>query len=362
MKKLFRHEWKYYLLFTIVMTVILISNQNFEWIWDMHYEEIYNYEIEIGFMVETLSRQLNEYLLGSSVLIVLIGILALKAVFFWQEKDSYGREFFQTLPVTRIDRLIFHFVMDGLAIVIPVICSALYSYFNSMKYLNMILLRIPGLATAIFGKMIVSIGYLLFMLCLINVLECLFAGGFTRIVGTAGNIFIGYWSLYFISILNEKSLWIQGVYKFFVPGTLLTGYESLWDWEDITVYGRGEPVTLSPVYDAAHFFSNADKGWYIGCLAGYVVLAVVLAATAVFLAGKQEQSKRDFYFVFGRYLTSGLISVAFCGMLLLNATAVWHKCLIVLASILLFIVLSYWMDLDRKPLKNIQLSRKHRVV
>lgn len=359
MKRLWKHEWKYYLSFMVIMTVILLLSQDISWLTEFGMGYRSWQDFQIASMLYYFSDGVIGGLLSSIVFISVIGILVFKAVFFWQEKDSYGREFLQTLPVTRLDRMVFHLAMDSLVILISVTCFGVCLYCRIMDFLKVNEIEVTGIATGIFLRMAMIIGYLLFVLCLINVLGCLFAGGSIRIAGTAGNICIGYLLLYFISILHEKSEWIQNLCRFFaldIAGNFSnTGSEELMiqNVKDIMVYYKGEPMAIPVEYDVYHFLSNEDMGLYIGCLAGYVVLAVLLAAIAIFLVGKQEQSRRDFYFAFGRYLTSGLVSVTFCTMLLLNATAaVWHACLIVLASILLFVMLSYWMDSDKRPLKK----------
>lgn len=358
MKRLWKQEWKYYLFFVVIMTVILSFDQDINWLLEFDIGDGNASDFIIGTILYSLSESVNGYLIQRMVLKGVIGILVFKAAFFWLEKDSYGREFLQTLPVTRLDRMVFHLVMDSLVILISVTCSWMYLYCVSLDVLKSMKLALPGFATGIFLRMAVIIGYLLFILCLINMLESLFVGGVTRIAGTAGNIFIGYLLVYFVSELFKKSEWIQHLCGFFVLDTAgifsNTGSEEqqLQDVMNITVYYKGEPIIIPEEYSVYRFFSNSDMGWYMGHLAGYVVLAVLLAATAVFLVRRQEQSKRDFYFAAGRYLTSGLISVAFCVILLANARGAWHVCVIVLASVLLFVLLSYWMDTDRKPLKK----------
>lgn len=362
MKRLWKHEWKYYLSFMVIMTVILLLGQDMSWLTE--YDDIggngnLDFQIfQIGDVLWFFSNGIMGYFIQSTILKSVIGILAFKSIFFWLEKDSYGREFMQTLPVTRLDRMVFHLIMDSLVILISVTCSGVYVYCRSMNALESMKLAVPGLAAGVFLRMVIVMAYLLFILCLINMLESLFAGGFTRIIGTAGNIFIGFLLLCFVSELFKKTEWIQYLCRFFALGEeeifLNTGLdEQMMDKVmDITVYYKGESMAVPVAYDVYRCFSNADMGQYIGCMGGYVVLAILLVAVAIFLVKRQEQSKRDFYFAFGRYLTSGLISAVFCTMLLLNATAAWHACLIVLASILLFVLLSYWMDMDRKPLKK----------
>lgn len=352
MKRLWKHEWKYYLAFMVIMTVILLLGQDINWLTEFGFEDSSNLDFlnfQIGNVLCLFSDGTMGYFIQSTVLKCVIGILVFKAAFFWLEKDSYGREFMQTLPVTRLDRMVFHLIMDSFVILISVTCSGVYVYCRIMNALESIKLAVPGLAAGVFLRMVIVMSYLLFILCLINMLESLFAGGFTRIIGTAGNIFIGFLFLCFVSNLFKKVEWIQYLCLFFALGV---EEQMMGNVMDITVYYKGEPMAVPVEDDVYRFFSNADMGWYIGCIAGYVVLAVLLAGTAIFLVRRQEQSKRDFYFAFGRYLTSGLISAVFCTMLLLNATAAWHACLIVLASILLFVMLSYWLDSDRKPLKN----------
>lgn len=361
MKRLWKHEWKYYLSFMVIMMVILLLGQDVNWLTEFGFEDSSNLDFlnfQIGNALCLFFDGTMGYFIQSTVLKCVIGILAFKSAFFWLEKDSYGREFMQTLPVTRLERMVFHLIMDSLVILIPVTCSGVYVYYRSMNVLESIKLAVPGFTTSIFLSVVIVMVYLLFILCLINMLESQFAGGFTRIVGTAGNIFIGFLLLCFVSELFKKIEWIQYLCSFFALGAkgIFFSTESeeqmMENLMDITVYYKGESVTIPVEYDVYRYLSNTDRGWYIGCLVGYVVLVVLLAGIAIFLVKRQEQSKRDFYFASGRYLTSGLISAVFCTMLLLNANAVWHACLIVLASILLFVMLSYWMDMDRKPLKK----------
>lgn len=353
MKKLFKHEWKYYVFFTIVVTVILIINESPDF--DLVYGE--NIPDIIGWGLRIFLSGINGNLLGSSVLTVLIGILAFKAAFFWLERDSYGREFFQTLPVTRIDRIIFHLVMDSLVILTSVTASTVYLYCYSVNKWEEMEIEIPGLAASIFGEMFISIGYLLFLLCLINVLECLFADGFTRIVATAGSIFIGYWFFYFVFLLNETNKWIQKLYSFFILESWCFDYAGtenglVQETMNTTIYYKGNPLVVKYGFTEYLFFKFTDMESYIGRLIGYVLLAVILACIAICLAGRQENSKKNFYFAFGRYMISALISGTFCTMTLLEAETAWYEGLIILASVLLFSILAYWMDSDRKTFRK----------
>ena len=130
---------------------------------------------------------------------------------------------------------------------------------------------------------------------------------------------------------------------------------------DYAVYYKGElvDVTTDKLSDYFGFHSVTSLGrmvdfangsCYIGYLLGYLVLAFTLMGIAFYLSNKQEQSKQGFYFDFGRYLFCGLLCGCFTVVMLLNATTVLHKILIIAAAVLLFIILEYSMKPDRKRL------------
>lgn len=377
MKKLFKQEWKYYLFFLLVLTGMLFVTNNY-WLEMIEVEgegALLNLSKWSGYCVYWdilygIACFVEGELLSLALQEVLAVLLIVKSIFFWMEKERSGREFIGTLPVKRIDRMAFHFIMDGLLVVIPITVYAVCRYYQINSLLLQRNIEIPWLAGSIFGGTLTSIAYLLFLLGLINVLESLFASGFVRIIGTVGGIYAGFGIIDFMFTLNEGVKWVQNLYgylalesaggSFYLP---VPAGKSLYDegnfgWGhkamDYTMYYKGELVeTSDEIKEISMFgidrvvdFSNMDS--YIGYVLSYLILAALLIVVAVYLVKRQEASKSEFYFKAGRYLLCAVLSGYLTMIILLNAIAVWHKCLIVAAGIMVFIGLNYCMDTDRK--------------
>ena len=125
MKKLWKHEWKYYLFFfAALLFAVCLLNRSTEL--STSGQIIDNIVVE-GIMWET-ALYINGSLLKGIVKTLLIGMLVIKSIFFWLERDSYGREFLSTLPVTRVSRKQFHFLMDSLLLVGVVSIFSIYLY------------------------------------------------------------------------------------------------------------------------------------------------------------------------------------------------------------------------------------------
>lgn len=370
MKKLFKYEWKYYLFFLFAMLIalfVLEAPHKIELSWISAEDEriLYFNITEVLWRIEGL---ISGSLLNYVVCDVLMGILLMKAIFFWLEKESYGREFLSTLPITRMDRKKFHLIMDSLLIVISVVVFTLYLYYEISEQLQMKGLNVPWMASTVFGEMLICMAYLLFLLGIVNVLECLFVDGFIRIVGTAGSIFMCLGILEMSFRLKETSTWMQNIYGFFMLEKVGGCYYQLkladqmlyWNksgyWThqaiDYVVYYKGKLVTrpgdIDIGEDLGRFVDFSNVNSYIGYLFAYLALALVLMGVAMYLAGKQELSKQGFYFDFGRFLFCGLLCVCFMETMMLNALAKWHYYLIVAATVVIFVILTYLMKPDRK--------------
>ncbi|MCM1159426.1 MAG: hypothetical protein NC300_11940 [Bacteroidales bacterium] len=376
MKKLFRHEWKYYLFFGIAITIFLIMDLGYGEGWSLGWEWLDSSDVlaeEINTVTGWLAFGINGRMLGYVIRDVLVGILLLKAGIFWIEKDSWGREFFGTLPVTRTERMLFHLVMNALLIVFPVIIYTGYLYIEVSRDLEANRVGLPWLGASILGEMMVAIGYLLFLLGLVSVLECLFVDGFIRIIGTAGSMFM----LWIIGVsllaISPGSKLIQAAYGFFsmkTAGGLRYGsivYTSWkrWQWvhdpvsydiyfQDKAVRGNGGAAIVAEEDELGRLLDFTRPSSYIFHLAGYLVLAALLAAIAVMLAKRQELSKSHFYFTFGRVIFAALISGTIGALMGINVNLeAWgHKFFIIAAIILIFCSLIYLMNPDRAGIKK----------
>ncbi|MCM1497729.1 MAG: hypothetical protein NC124_04610 [Clostridium sp.] len=373
MKKLFKQEWKYYLFFLLVLTgLLIVRDGGCYWLKQMvGWEDPIVAQREHYWVVEDALYGLRGIILYGffeGILVnVLAGILLVKSVFFWLEKERSEREFICTLPVKRIDRMAFHLLMDSLLVIISVSVYAVYLYYRLHGLLGQLEIGIPWLASSIFGIAFTCITYLLFLLGLINVLESLFASGFVRIIGTVGGICAGNSIIELAFTLNERVKWLQKLYgylKFKSAGGSYYQPESVYDaWQhkplDYMVYYQGELVEgindklavidgslNSDISRLMVAFTHVDS--YIGYVLSYLVLAVLFALAAAYLVKRQENSKSEFYFKAGRYMVCAELSGLLTLVMLMNAVAAWHKCLIVFAGVILYILLNYAINTDRK--------------
>jgi hypothetical protein len=383
MKRLLKHEWKYYALFLvgILVLLIIINGQVSSWMssTDFHAAAVTSDESLLSAILEILvqlSWFTNDNLTHNVILCVLISLGVIKTLFFWQEKERSGMEFLGSLPVTKAERRLFHLLMDSLLIVLTVSIYTLYMYCQITNELQNYSLELPWLGSALFGEMITCITYLLFLLGIIYVLETFFVDGFIRVIGTAGSLYMGYLILESAFSLNKNATWMQNIYGFFLmekPGngyyeintTEMTSY-----WTAICsngdVYYQGTSVTDLMIGDAYFSPSLLWSNWsddvrltnfshvnsYLGYALTYLGLGLLLMWLSLYLTKRQELSKQGFFFPAGRYVFCLLLSCSFAGAMLTNSTALWHRVLIVLSGVLLYLILNYMMNLERKKLPH----------
>lgn len=363
MKKIWKHQWKYYMFFFVLMLIVLfVMNGLFElsevaWVLDYDSTEMLYSSIER--VIGTVAITINDNILHRTVTVVFVEILVVKGIFFWLERDNSGREFLSTLPITRTTRFLFHFVMDSLLIIC--VCSgySVYLYLTITGHLTRQELSAAWAGNMIFGESVTSIGYLLLLLSVINVFECIFVDGFIRILGTAGSIYMCKLIMDSLFDLNPSSKWIQKLYGFLMMKSPGGGYyekgvisltDSLgrasqdWVYKDIVhvVLYKGETILVK----TAGFLDGMSG---IGYLIGYMFLGICFMGIALYLYREQELSKHGFYFNFGRYLFCGLLCSCFVTVMLINAVSSWNKGLIIASGIILFMILVYSMEATRAP-------------
>lgn len=374
MKKLLKFEWKYYLFWIIGMVVWFLFYYR-DWWW--HFEAVDESDMAILYAdvmwnVGTLANRANGLMLEQMITILTVGLCINKAFLFWVEKDSCGRDFFQTLPVKRTERMMFHLLMDAATVIVVVVCCAIYVYCSSLwRYTIPTNIELPWFASAIAGQAISSISYLLFFLGVLNLLECFFVNGFARIVGIVEMLWLSRLSLDYLVTMKKNSTLIQIISGFFtykgIGGQYC--YDRMWgrtnwthDRVDVEVLYKGRLLTdivtegdiqrLGQQDYWDEYISTLgpfkDVGSWIGYVAGYLILAAVLIGIAYYLVKRKDLSKNGFYFPAGRYVFCLVNSIGIGMAMMINSTAVWHRYLIMVSMVLVFILSSYLLKEDKK--------------
>lgn len=368
MKKLFRQEWKIYVMVFLVTIIWLFHSRVYYGI----DEEVVTLRIA-GAWFETQAYNINQIMFYTIPKCVILFLLVRKGIIFLMEKDTYGREFLQTLPIMRIQRICFHLYMDILYILLSVVSGVVINYSVIIKKAIQNKIEVPWLRKAVFGEMIVVCCFLLMILAVINFLEVQFADGFIRIIGVTG--MVGISSLIAGAVFQRyyTNPVIQKMYGFFTMELIGNRYPlgekgSLGDIGWVSdclqpeMYFNGEAVKYAG-YNLGHRYAIATGelsrlyqyskvGTFIGFAFAYLALAVLLIAFAVYFYKRQELSKQGFYFTFGRYLFSIWVSVVFIVFIMGFTVSIWHKCFVIAAGMLIFFFLVYAMNPDRKKLST----------
>lgn len=394
MKKLWKHEWKYHLFFTIALLLILILScqrliQNlpyyvFEDVTDVSEMNVRIVVFEIIWMVENI----NYHFSHDIVTMVLAVLLVKKGLIYYMERTSYGREFFQSLPICKKERFRFHLLMDTITIMVTITLSGVFECVALQQFLSQYQIDIFWLPFSYCGMVVSVISYVFMLLGFLYFVESIFVNGFMKIVGfgsgflmirfvisfifdrfwqsrivqhiygflsgqsVAGNYYTKITDPNYDSLINGATQYYTWVHEHLNPPMLFMGetvdYGLISEWDD---YALEMLTSLNRLYD----FTNPSS--YVLYVVGYLVIAILLEGIAYVLIDKQELSKEVFYFEFARYLVSGLLAIAYYVMLVSNQMAVWHQILCAISAVLVFCLLVHLLSPDRKQLRGIFVKK-----
>lgn len=142
--------------------------------------------------------------------------------------------------------------------------------------------------------------------------------------------------------INEKGEYIYDLMK----PEISFYFDSAMKYIHSSDYNVTAPAQFSAFYNA----SNVSG--YIGYVLLYIAIAAVFLYFAGRLAKKQEHSVDGLYFPFAKYVFAAAVSIAMGIVLLQNAIAWWHRMLIGILIIGIFVVLVYYLDPERKLTKR----------
>ena len=364
MKRLFKQVCKYYFCLTLFIILVdlyicqseMTSLGCHELMEEPEWQVVHIYEC-----VELVSDSIVDVFLSYIVETIVIFLLVQKGIRYWIEKDRYGSEFLETLPVKKVERKVFYILMDGLQILISLTAVCIYIFQYSKGMLEMVEIEVPWLAKSIFGMGITMFSYLFFLLGCVYLIENIFINGFMKLFGILSGFWMASSILYNLAYLNGKSNKLSNILDFLTVNVVWNlGKE--WEQNIMTqdIFYKGDLLDYSLLnrvewiddyfaYSKIGLFYDLSKiECYLKLGLIYLLLGIALAVLSVLLAKKQELSKDAFYFSFGRYLYSALIAVTVFFMLYVNAFSNWHKCFILLAAITVFVVLLYLLNPKKK--------------
>lgn len=388
MRRLWKHEWKYHLFFVIMLLVVLLVDFHYHLRGWMYYYYVDSVDLEdIQLIWETIWTfgGMNYQFLERVVIDVLIVLLVKKGIIYYIEKNACGREFFQSIPVSKNERFCFHLLMDVLTVVMSVIAIGIY---EPIVLQNMLLqkgVEIPWLFHSYIGMAVTNISYIMMLLGVLYVVENMFVNGPMKLVGFGGIIFVVYYVNEFIFSKHPFNIVVQAIYGFISRASVGGNYYGkisdsayygivnepgeelyhIWIHDhlnppflfqgeqlDYSLLAKDEGALLETMtsMNLMYDFSNASS--YIWHVIGYLMIAIVLIVVAKYLANRCEVSKEGFYFDFAIYVVSGFLAIAFYVTLLINRVSGWHQVACVASALLLFVALVCLFDVHKA--KSIQ--------
>ncbi len=387
MKKLWKQEWKYYLFFILatILCIYFVGNDGYlrplfeHW---LDYDGSEYYEVmRLNFCLQVLAGDINDLILKNVVLIIAVFLLLEKSILWWLEKEEDSRHFLQFLPVKRRKRFLFHFMMDSLLIFVTVIVYAIFLYLKASVFLQSLNMEIPWLCKSMCGESITIICYLLMLLGFFYFMESIFVSGFTKILGTVSGIGMLAYLLNALFMRNPGSNLIQNIYGFFSMEATGNSYYSVIKDNPFSkgtwLHARMQPTVFyngelfegyeefalmdkaEPFYEQLNinrFFDFSHPSTYLGYAAAYLGLAIILTGLAIWLSEKQELSKEGFYFSFGKYIFSAMICGTFYSIAYIIDDVLWHKWVVVIADLILFVLLIYGMTPKKESKKQVVIQ------
>ena len=387
MRKLWKQEWKYHISFIIITTLALCLTCHFALLAECYdlFAPSSNEELQSWLLLEHcnwIMASLQYYFLEGVGIIAFVCLLAKKGFLYWTEQNRCAREFLQSLPIKKMNRVQFHLIMDLLQIVIPVLIYGVYEYVQLNTFLETVAqLHIPWLAESIFGMMITTICYTVLMLSVLYLMEAIFVDGSMKLIGFLGVYFMAgtIFNCVFEQLYANK--WVQNIIGFFtmesaggakydVLMAVEMEFNEIWSWQYDSHFAwvhehmnppiryMGEWLDYTSVGATARelevwldkinrVYAFSDIGNYVWYALGYLAIGLLMIGFVMLLTEKKELSKNIFYFDFGRYLISGMVALTFLCMITEWYGKVWMIVLDVAASLIIFFIMLYLLNSNR---------------
>ena len=248
---------------------------------------------------------------------VMVVLLLSKLSRYWMERKAGTREFLSTIPVKRGVKFSFSVVRDLLITLIPVlfisVCMDAQTQYIATIYKD---LDAEWVSQTIMRVNITDIGYVFMLVGLLHFIEEMFKDGIMKLFGFLSFVMMTAYSLISMRTIYYKVPVFRSVYGMFTP--------DLFDVE-----------------------SNS----YSGCAILYFAIGLVFFVFAYCCSKKKDDSRDGLYFAFQKYLIAAVLSIAVFCMAQPYILAQWHRVFVAIASILLFVILIYFMTPREKEEK-----------
>ena len=369
---LFRLEWKENLFFLVancIWWIVQCKGYSLFWGITQSIDVVHSYSINqiedaVSRVYDSLDSGAGEIIswyIGGVVVAQIVWLLGRKLIQNYKERTVSGREFMAKLPVSRQARYRYETIRDGVMLILPVIISTFMIQSQFFGVLQGAAINIYWGSRAIWGLTIISCSYLLMVYGLIRWLEVLIPNGVLRMPVAAS-------FLCAIHMVNEVMVrcgavgrTINNLLTLHAPlgGSINAKGEYIYDlkkpeifFDSAMEYVHSSDYNVTAPAQVSAFYNASNVSGYIGYVLLYIAIAVVFLYFAGRLAKKQEHSVEGLYFPFAKYVFAAAVSIAMGIVLMQNAVAWWHRMMIGILIIGIFVVFVYYLDPERKLIKR----------
>lgn len=372
MSSLFRLEWKENLFFLVansIWVVMQYKGYNSFWFIAEDIDVLHSFSADqidkvVKYMYDSWEMTVGDVIswyVGGVVGIQIIWLLGRKLIQGYKERTVSGREFVATLPVGRQARYLYEIIRDCVMLVLPVIITTFVVMNQFTGVLNGVDINMYWSNRSIWGLTIISCSYLLMLYGLIRWIEMLIPSGVLRMPVAASFLYVIHMVNSVLIRCGAVGRTINNLFTLHAPlsGSINEKGEYIYDlmkpeisfyFDSKYIYSLDYDVTAPAQFSA--FYNVSNVLGYIGYVLLYMGIAAVFLYFAGRLARKQEYSVDGLYFPFAKYVFAAAVSIAMGIVLLQNAIAWWHRMLIGILIIGIFVVLVYYLDPERKLTKR----------
>lgn len=374
MSSLFRLEWKENLFFLVANSIWVIMHCNeYNLFWGIteSVDVLHSYSIDqidnvVRYVYNSLDTGAGEVIswyISGVIGVQIIWMLVRKLIQGYKERTVSGREFIAALPVSRQTRYLYETIRDCVMLVLPVIITTFIIRNRFSGVLQGENIDIYWMSRSVWGLTIISCSYLLMLYGLIRWIEMLIPSGVLRMPVAAS-------FLYVIHMVNSVLIRCGAVGR--TINNMLTLHSPLggginakgeyiynlkkpeifFYFDSAMKYIHSSDYNVTAPAQFSAFYNVSNVLGYIGYVLLYMGIAAVFLYFAGRLARKQEYSVDGLYFPFAKYVFAAAVSIAMGIVLLQNAIAWWHRMLIGILIIGIFVVLVYYLDPERKLTKR----------
>lgn len=374
MSGLFRLEWKenlFFLAANCIWVIMHCNEYNLFWGITESVDVLHSYSIDqidnvVRYVYNSLDTGAGEVIswyISGVIGVQIIWMLVRKLIQGYKERTVSGREFIAALPVSRQTRYLYETIRDCVMLVLPVIITTFIIRNRFSGVLQGGNIDIYWMSRSVWGLTIISCSYLLMLYGLIRWIEMLIPSGVLRMPVAAS-------FLYVIHMVNSVLIRCGAVGR--TINNLLTLHSPLggginakgeyiynlkkpeifFYFDSAMKYIHSSDYNVTAPAQFSAFYNVSNVLGYIGYVLLYMGIAAVFLYFAGRLARKQEYSVDGLYFPFAKYVFAAAVSIAMGIVLLQNAIAWWHRMLIGILIIGIFVVLVYYLDPERKLTKR----------